>query len=235
MKLLIEYQADISIENAIGYNIRKFNRISILANQLFPVRYALSCLSYTSPFEHAQYTNRLSIVDLLVNQYSIGPCLSHAIIGKNHGHVHLFPLFDFLSYSLIRQRTDLEDFAWNIFLNLHLSKQLTCTLESSIQHTFIYSHYFSHVVYLSQRFHIANYLLFFSNYLERVTVDAKPNRFCLLLYTIHVDHGLTFVQSMSEHLNVHTGLLTAVHFRKIHLEIYRKARTIEILLSSFNS
>ncbi|CAF0981438.1 unnamed protein product [Adineta ricciae] len=187
MKLLVEHQADISIENSIGYNI---------------LRYALSCLSYTSPFEHAQYTNRLCIVDLLVNQYSIGSYLSHAIIGKSHSHVHLFPLFDFLSYSLIRQRTDLEDFAWNIFLNLHLTKQLTCTLESSIQHTFIYSHYFSHVIYLSQRFHITNYLLFFSNYLERVTVDAEPNRFCVLLYTIHVDHGLTLVQSMSEHLNV---------------------------------
>ncbi|UJR09718.1 hypothetical protein I4U23_013947 [Adineta vaga] len=187
MKLLIEHKADISIENLIGYNI---------------LRYALSCLSYTSPSQYIPYTNRLYIVDLLLKQYLIGLTLHHAIIGNNQEQIHLFPLFDLLFYSLIQQRNDLEHFAWTIYSDIRFTKELVHTLQTILQHTFIYSHYFSHVIYLCQRFRMENCLTFLSNFIERVTLDAKPNRFHLLLYTIYVDYGLIFLQSINEYSNL---------------------------------
>ena len=56
---------------------------------------------------------------------------------------------------------------------------------------------FSHVIYLCQRFRIRNCLTLLTHYIERVTFDAKPNRFYLLLYIIYVDQGLTLLQSIN--------------------------------------
>ena len=112
----------------------------------FQVRYALSCLSYTSPSQCIQYTNCLRIVDLLIEQYSIDLTLCQALIGNNYQQIHLFPLFDFIFYSLIQQRNDLEKFAWKIFLNINLTKELGNILQSIIQNTFVYNYYFSHII-----------------------------------------------------------------------------------------
>jgi len=163
----------------------------------FQVRYALSCLSYTSPSQYIQYKNRLSIVDLLVEQYSIEISLYYGIIGNNIEQIHIFPLFDFIFYSLIKQRNDFEIFAWNIFLNINFTKDIKNNLQLIIQNTFVYNHYFSHVIYLCQRLKILNSLALLIYYIERVTFDAKPNRFNLLLYLIYVDQGLTYLQTIN--------------------------------------
>ncbi len=163
----------------------------------FSVRYALSCLSYTSPSEYVQYKNRLHIVDLLIEQYPIGPLLNDGIIGNRIEQIHIFPLFDMIFYSLIQQRNDLENFAWKILMNINFTKEIRNNLQLILQNTFVYNHYFSHIIYLSQRLQIENYFSLLKHYLERVTFDAKPNRFYLLLYIIYVDQGLTYLQTIN--------------------------------------
>ncbi|CAF3054628.1 unnamed protein product, partial [Rotaria sp. Silwood2] len=186
IKLLIDHTADISVENAIGYNI---------------LRYALSCLSYTSPSQCIQYKNRLKIIDLLINQYKIDSSLCYAIIGNNLEQIHIIPLFDFIFYSLIRKRNDFEKFAWNIFMNINLTKEILDNIQIIIQNIFVYSHYFSHIIYLCQRFKIENFFSLLIYYIERVTFDTKPNRFYLLLYLIYIDHGLQLLQSINNYFH----------------------------------
>ncbi|CAF1604889.1 unnamed protein product [Rotaria sp. Silwood1] len=186
IKLLIDHKADISIENAIGYNI---------------LRYALSCLFYTSPSQYIQYENRLKIIDLLINQYKIDSSLYDAIIGNNNEQIHIFPLFDFIFYSLIKKRYDLEKFAWNIFLNINITNKILNNIQIIIQNTFIYSYYFSHIIYLCQRFKIENFLSLLIYYIEHITYDNKPNRFYLLLYIIYIDNGLKLFQLINNYFN----------------------------------
>ncbi|CAF4550777.1 unnamed protein product, partial [Rotaria sp. Silwood1] len=186
IKLLIDHKADISIENAIGYNI---------------LRYALSCLFYTSPSQYIQYENRLKIIDLLINQYKIDSSLYNAIIGNNNEQIHIFPLFDFIFYSLIKKRYDLEKFAWNIFLNINITNKILNNIQIIIQNTFIYSYYFSHIIYLCQRFKIENFLSLLIYYIEHITYDNKPNRFYLLLYIIYIDNGLKLFQLINNYFN----------------------------------
>jgi hypothetical protein len=81
-------------------------------------------------------------------------------------------------------------------MNINLTKEIRNNLQLIIQNTFIYNHYFSHVIYLCQRLKIRNFLSLFIHYIEQVTFDAKPNRFYLLLYLIYVDQGLTYLQTI---------------------------------------
>ena len=158
----------------------------------------MSCLSCTSPSQYVQYQNRLHIVDFLIVQYPLGPLLTRGILGNNLDQLHLFPLFDLIFYSLIQERIDLETFAWKIFLNIHLTKDLIGNLQTILQNTFVYNHSFTHVIHLSQRLIIPNYFTLLIHYLERVTFDAQPNRFSLLLYLIYVDQGLTILQTIND-------------------------------------
>ncbi len=144
----------------------------------------------------------MHIVDLLINQYPIDLSLCHAILGNPGERIHIFPLFDLIFYSLIQQRNDLENFAWKIFLNINLTKEYNNNLQSIIQNTFVYSHYFSHVIYLCQRCKIRNYLTLLTHYIERVIFDAKPNRFYLLLYIIYVDQGLVLLELINDCYNI---------------------------------
>lgn len=166
--------------------------------RIFSVRYALSCLSYTSPSQYVQYKNRLSIVDLLIEQYSNESLLSHGIIGNNNDEIHLFPLFDFLFYSLIQIRNDLENLTWNIFFNINLTKLLHSNIQIIFQNIFVYNYYYIHVIYLCQRLKIFDSFAFFLYYIERIAYDTKPNRFFLLLYLIYIDHGLIYVQTIND-------------------------------------
>ena len=166
-------------------------------SKYYSVRYALSCLSYTSPTQSIQYKNRLNIVRLLLDRYPLDLSLNQAILGKNLEHVHLFPLFDFLFYALIEHRIDLEEFAWQMFIELPRTKDFLDHLQIILQNAFISNHYFSHVIYLNQRVHIVNCFSFVIAYLDRISFDSQPNRFHLLLYLIYVDQGLTVLEKLA--------------------------------------
>ncbi len=133
--------------------------------------------------------------------------MKDGIIGNQFKQIHLFPLFDMIFYSLIQQRNDLENFSWKILMKINLTKELINNLQLIIQNTFVYNYYFSHVIYLSQRLQIESYFSLLINYLERVTFDAKPNRFYLLLYLIYVDQGLTYLQIINNcfHMTLNTS------------------------------
>ena len=136
----------------------------------------------------------MNIVHLLIEQYPIDRSLHRAILGDNLVRVHLYPLFDFLSYSLVEQRQDFEEFAWKLFLEIPRSQDLQIIL----QNTFIFNYHFSQVIYLSQRLLIGDCLSLFISYLDRVTCDGQPNRFSLLLYLIYVDQGLTLLENLDD-------------------------------------
>lgn len=140
----------------------------------------------------------MNIVHLLIEQYPIDRSLHRAILGDNLDRVHLHPLFDFLSYSLVEQRQDFEEFAWKLFLEIPRSENLLTDLQIILQNTFISNYHFSQVIYLSQRLLIGNCLSLFVSYLNRVTSDGQPNRFSLLLYLIYVDQGLTLLENLDD-------------------------------------
>ena len=79
---------------------------------------------------------------------------------------------------------------------------LTNDLQIILQNTFVYSYYYSHVIYLCQRFKIENCISLLTYYIERVTFDAKPNRFYLILYIIYIDQGLTLLKSINNCFNL---------------------------------
>lgn len=174
------------------------NPSSFAISHFLPVRYALSCLSFTSPSQRRQYSDRLRIVDVLISQYSSSASLHHALIGSKPAQRHLLPLFDLIFYALIQQRQDLESFAWAAFTTIAPTSELSNSLHAIVQNTFVHSHYVSHVIYICQRLRVENHLALLSYYVDRVTFDAKPDRFSLLLHIIYADHGLTFLQTLHE-------------------------------------
>jgi hypothetical protein len=87
-------------------------------------------------------------------------------------------------------------------MNINLTKDLRNNLQLIIQNTFLYSYYYSHIIYICQRFKIQNYLSLLTYYIDRVTYDAKPNRFYFILYMIYIDQGLTLLQSIKNCFNI---------------------------------
>ncbi len=87
-------------------------------------------------------------------------------------------------------------------MNINFTKELINNLQLILQNTFVYNHYFLHLIYLCQRIKIPNYLSLLIYYIERVIYDAKPNRFSLLLYIIYVDEGLTYFKIINDCLYI---------------------------------
>ncbi|CAF1480368.1 unnamed protein product, partial [Didymodactylos carnosus] len=169
--LLLTLKADYNFENALGYS---------------PFRYSLGCLSYANPNDKDIYTKRLNVVELLVEQFSRDE-LKKAIIGN--GIPFLFPLFDFLFYSLIQQRHDLEQIGWDTFLETCWPYDSTYGTSLVAQNILVFNQNLKHIIYFLQRMYLCDYTNLIIFYLQRVLNDKEPNRFLLLLYCTFVDYG----------------------------------------------
>lgn len=176
VKLLLSHKANYKFENILGYS---------------PLRYALGCLSYSSPYEEDVYQERLNIVEVLLDKYKSNEIeLKHAIIGYSPNIPYLFPLFDLIFYCRIRQRFDLEKFAWKIYEKTHWPCNKTYGNLLLGQNIFVFNHHIEQIIYFIQRMFIENYKQLIIFYLQRVIKDKETiNRFFLLIYCAFIEMG----------------------------------------------
>ena len=176
VKILLDYGADYKYENILGYS---------------PLRYALGCLFHTNPNEEDLYHERLNIVEILLEQFKYNITeLKQAIIGCLPNIPYLFPLFDFIFYSRIKYRHDLERFGWKIFEETQWSCPATYGNLLIAQNIIVFNHNIEHIIYFIQRMYIENYRQLIIFYLQRIIKDKESiNRFYLLLYCAFIEMG----------------------------------------------
>lgn len=182
VEILLENHADYHLENFLGYS---------------PFRYALGCLSYSNPSEEEIYIGRLKVVEILLEKFqSNREELKQAIIGSIPNIPYLFPLFDFLFYCRMENRTDFECIAWEMFETTPWPCSHTYGNLLIAQNLIVFHPHIEHIVYFLQRMYIDNYQQLILFYLQRVIKEKESsNRFFLLLYCAFADmtgnHGYT--------------------------------------------
>jgi hypothetical protein len=174
VKILLDHQADYQWENFLGYS---------------PIRYALGCLSYSKPTEKEIYFGRMNIVEIFLEQFQYNyDELKYAIIGYQPNIPYLFPLFDFIFYSRMKNRIDLENIGWQIFNETSWSCPTTYGNLLIAQNLIVFNQNLEHIVYFFQRMFIENYQQLILFYLQRVIKDKESsNRFILLLYCAFIE------------------------------------------------
>lgn len=167
--ILLENHADYHFENFLGYS---------------PFRYALGCLSYSNPNEEDIYLGRLKVVEILLEKFqSNRDELKQAIIGSTPNIPYLFPLFDFIFYCRMENRSNLESIAWEIFQTTSWPCPRTYGNLLIGQNLIVFHQHLEHIVYFLQRMYIDNYQQLLLFYLQRVIKETESsNRFFFLLF-----------------------------------------------------
>ncbi|CAF0780733.1 unnamed protein product [Adineta steineri] len=174
VKLLLNSNADYKFENFLGYS---------------PFRYALGCLSYANPYETQIYHERLDVVEILLEEFSLNENeLKQALIGSIPTIPYLFPLFDFIFYCRIKIYNNFEELAWKFFEQTHWPCPITYGNLLLCQNLIVFNHNIEHIIYFLQRMYIDNYKQLIIFYLQRVIKDKEStNRFFLLLYCAFIE------------------------------------------------